>query len=196
MCFGLTCRYRHSRAGSEGKGTRSLPVAYHDARSALRLSGCYWMPGMVRLDVESWQWRHLVLSGTGGSRWREGRGSSNRVPIPQALSLRGWTRGSSKLVSPAGAWLEMLSWTVAFSFVFFGRVSDRWGGRWGAELCWCCCCCATARRAYGFLPVVSASTAERGIRDHSVLQSLKSRVGRETCRPLRSANLGSSRVEE
>lgn len=51
---------------------------------------------------------------------------------------------------------------VFFCF-FCGRVSDRWGGRWGAGLCWCWCwcCCATARRAYGFLPVVSASPAER-----------------------------------
>lgn len=28
------------------------------------------------------------------------------------------TVSPGKLVSPVGAWLEMLSWTVAFSFVF------------------------------------------------------------------------------
>lgn len=42
--FDLWAQAQQGRiGGQEGKRTRSLLVAYNDARSALRLSGCYWV---------------------------------------------------------------------------------------------------------------------------------------------------------
>jgi hypothetical protein len=43
LVFWFDLWVRHNRAGSEGERTRSLLVAYNDARSALRLSWCYWI---------------------------------------------------------------------------------------------------------------------------------------------------------